>query len=111
MADGVIRNIESFRVAKQKQRGMEWQFLSGCFDYGIMPTDIDGAVERNGNYLLFEEKAVGVDLTIGQSRMLNDMNQKYGMTIFVIWGDTEIPYVEEMSIWRPFGKTNVFAVF
>lgn len=106
MADGVIRNLTAFRNAKRKQRGMEWEFLSGCFDYGIMPTDIDGAIERNGKYLLFEEKQVGVELGTGQYRMLDDLNRKHGMTVFIIWGDTEVPYVEEMSIWRPYARVN-----
>jgi hypothetical protein len=108
MADGKVRNLSAFRHAKRKRRGMEWEFLSGCFDYGIMPTDVDGIVERNGNYLVFEEKHPNVELGIGQARMLNDLNMKHGMTIFIIWGDTEIPIIESMSIWRPYGKTNAY---
>lgn len=108
MADGKIRNVVSFREAKRKQRGMEWCFLAGCFDYGIMPTDVDGIVERNGLYLVFEEKQPGVELGEGQKRMLDDLNKKHGMTIFIIWGDTEVPVVEEMSIWRPFGMVNSY---
>lgn len=87
---------------------MEWHFLSGCFDYGIMPTDIDGVVERRGNYLVFEEKQPGVDLTKGQRIMLDDLNRNHGMTVFVLWGDTEVPFIEEMSIWRPFGRLNTY---
>jgi len=108
MADGVIRNIDEFRNRKRKQRGTEFLFLQGCFDYGIMPTDIDGIVERNGKYLVFEEKYPGLNLEKGQHRMLEDLNNKYGMTIFIIWGDTEIPYIEEMSIWRPYGTLSVY---
>jgi hypothetical protein len=108
MADGKVRNLAAFREAKRKRRGMEWHFLSGCFDYGIMPTDVDGIVERNGHYLVFEEKQPGIELGVGQKRMLDDLNKNYGMTIFIIWGDTEVPYVEEMSIWRPYGKVNVY---
>ena len=108
MADGKIRNLAAFRDTKSKQRGMEWRFLSGCFDHKIMPTDIDGVVERNGLYLVFEEKQLGVDLSSGQKRMLEDLNRNHGMTVFIIWGDTAIPCVEEMSIWRPYGRVNVY---
>jgi hypothetical protein len=88
MADGKVRNLAAFREAKRKRRGMEWHFLSGCF--------------------VFEEKQPGIELGVGQKRMLDDLNKNYGMTIFIIWGDTEVPYVEEMSIWRPYGKVNVY---
>jgi len=104
MADGKVRNLNAFRNAKRKRRGMEWEFLRGCFDYGIMPTDIDGCIERNGHYLFFEEKHPGIDLGRGQQRLLHDLNVNRDATIFIIWGDTEIPYVEEMSIWRPFSN-------
>ncbi len=106
MADGKVRNLESFRNAKRKQRGMEWKFLGGCFDYGIMPTDIDGVIERNGRYLFFEEKTPGIELETGQYRLFNDLNKQWGATIFIVWGNTEIPYVKELEIWRPFGKCN-----
>ena len=100
MADGVIRNVSKMLTAHEKQRGMEWSFLRGCFDYGIMPTDVDGIVERNGRYLVFEEKSPGVELTTGQRRMLEDLNRKHSMTIFIVWGDTAVPFVQSMSIWR-----------
>lgn len=45
----------------------DWSFTDGCFGKTkITPMDFDGVVERNGNFLVFETKAVGVPVPKGQ---------------------------------------------
>lgn len=70
----------------------DWGVLDGCFgETKIKPTDIDGFVERNGRFLLFETKGEGVPLTKGQKITFDKLNQTGKFTIIVIWGDPGNP--------------------
>ena len=92
MADGVIRSPEAFdanpsyRALAYGRQKFIWSFLKPAFDWGIAPTDIDGLVERRGNYLLYECKEHGAKVSTGQGRMLRDLNERHGFTIFVVTG-------------------------
>ena len=94
MADGRIYSQQAFdaspsyRAHQQSRSKFIWDFLKPAFDWGIAPTDIDGIVERNGNYLLFECKHNGKKISIGQARTLKDLNERHGFTIFVVEGFT-----------------------
>jgi hypothetical protein len=101
MADGIIRNIDLMRQQHYRPRGMQWAFMRGCFDCGIMPSDVDGIVERNGHYLVFEEKSLGVGLGTGQRRLLLDLCVSKSMTVFILWGNSEEPFFHEMMVWYP----------
>ncbi len=72
MADGKIYNRKAFdanpslRVCKEGRKKFIWDFLKPAFDWGIAPTDVDGIVERNGNYLLYECKESGNEIPKGR---------------------------------------------
>lgn len=69
----------------------DWAILSGCFgDTKIMPTDIDGHVERNGHFLWLETKAPGVELKQGQEITLQKL-AKRGDAVVIIWGEKDNP--------------------
>lgn len=45
----------------------DWSFTAGAFgESKITPMDFDGVIERKGNFLLFETKAIGVSIPKGQ---------------------------------------------
>jgi len=95
MADGKIHSVAAFNASPSYRACIDdrpkfiWNFLKPAFDWGIAPTDVDGLVERNGNYLLFECKYPGADIPTGQKRMLKDLNERHGFTIFVVTGFTQ----------------------
>lgn len=76
----------------------DWACLDGCFgDTRIQATDIDGAVERCGQFLFIETKEPGVILKQGQRIFYSALAQKSGVTVFVVWGKTGKP--EELQVY------------
>ena len=59
----------------------KWDDLIGCFPRGIRPTDVDGMVEINGNFLFLEEKGAGVPLPPGQRSALRKLSRRPGITV------------------------------
>lgn len=89
----------------------DWDILAGCFGGSrIMPTDIDGLVEHNGNFLLLEAKRPGVLLKTGQ-RIVFERLQRTGLfTVIVAWGDTNTPMklrVMTPKVTRDFEPANL----
>lgn len=76
-------------------------FLAGIWDWGILrgrfgetkiePTDIDGFVERNGQFLVLEAKAPGVSVKDGQQIAFDRLLSTGKFTIIVVWGSTNNP--------------------
>jgi hypothetical protein len=67
----------------------DWDFIIPAFaPTKIEPMDIDGVVERKGNFLIFETKHEGKDIPLGQKITLENL-LKLGrgkITIFVLYG-------------------------
>jgi len=77
----------------------DWSWTQGCFGQGrIKPMDFDGVVERNGNFILFETKNVGVEIPRGQLITLNAAHRLGCFTIMLIYGKTS---PESAEIWYP----------
>lgn len=77
-----IRNLEQF-----VNNIWNWDCLSGCFGSEKQkPTDVDGLIERRGNFLLLEAKAPGVELSTGQKILLDHLAKLDAFTILLIWG-------------------------
>lgn len=66
----------------------DWDFLKGAFGPVIMPMDLDGVVERNGRFLVFETKDSGVKIPKGQEISLKALCATGLFTVFVIYGKT-----------------------
>lgn len=65
----------------------DWSWVMGCFgDTKIMPMDIDGIVERKGNFLIFETKRNGIPVPKGQMITLNRLVEVGKMTVMIIYG-------------------------
>jgi hypothetical protein len=77
----------------------DWSWTDGCFgDTKISPMDIDGFVERNGQFLIFETKNHGVPVKQGQMIALKAMHRLGCFTVAIIHGKT---FPEEAEIWYP----------
>lgn len=78
----------------------DWSILDGCFGTTeIKPTDIDGFVERYGNFLVLETKKQGVEIKTGQMITFNELTKTGKFTVIVIWGDKDAP--TEMQVFYP----------
>lgn len=61
----------------------EWDDIVDCFPRKIHPTDIDGMVEMNGQFLFLEEKGCGVSLDTGQRLALKRLSTNPNTTVVV----------------------------
>lgn len=80
-----IKNPASFLISKRPQ---VYDWLKGIFPRGILPTDIDGEVEINGQFLRLEfkdESALrnGV-IAKGQMKALKRLTSTKRFTVFII---------------------------
>lgn len=70
----------------------DWGELTGCFgETRIMPTDLDGFVERNGKFLVLETKAPGAAIPKGQQITFDRLVSTGFFTVVVVWGETNKP--------------------
>lgn len=69
-----------------------------CFgNTHIRITDIDGAVERNGKFLIIETKLPGQDPPKGQEIFLDGLSKQPDFTVIVVWGNPNQPIA--MQVW------------
>jgi hypothetical protein len=97
-----IRHPETFlKAAPAGYDGVfDWSWTKGCFgDTNISPMDVDGIIERNGNFLVFETKNVGVQIPQGQLYTLQAMHRLGRFTIMIIHGK-QTP--ERSVCWYPY---------
>lgn len=77
----------------------DWGRYNHCFGQtGIRITDIDGAVERNGHFLILETKRVGEKIPAGQIRLFNALCDNPRFEVLVIWGEPNAPV--RCKFWR-----------
>lgn len=93
----------------------EWSWLVGCFgDTLITPTDIDGAVERNGHFLLIETKRPGESIPVGQRIALERLCDTLGRrgVLLVMWGEKDDPTELQLrwnGRWLPKERCDMFS--
>lgn len=64
----------------------DWQEVDDCLPGKICVSDIDGAVERKGHFLLFETKQPGARMPRGQRIMYSKFLQMNSFTLVELWG-------------------------
>ena len=70
----------------------DWGFLKDCFgSTNIEPTDIDGFVERNGEFLVIETKLPNNKITTGQAIAFRAMVNIGRFAVILIWGKPGFP--------------------
>jgi hypothetical protein len=79
-----------------------WDFdvLEGCFPRGITPTDLDGMVEVNGRFLVFETKLPGTEMPEGQERALRALVATGLFTVLFLQGKPGVTDIEGLQVWR-----------
>ena len=76
----------------------DWGILSGCFgDKNVAVSDIDGIMERNGQFLVIEAKSIEKEIPMGQSIMFSAMAAMPQFTVLIVWG--EPGHVVRMQRW------------
>jgi len=78
----------------------DWDFLKPAFNgTKIMPMDFDAVVERRGHILIFETKAPGTDVSVGQ-RITLTTEWKRGASIIHLEGKTPETIVRSAIYWE-----------
>lgn len=115
-----MRSLEKFY--QSRPAGFDgfwgWEEVEQSFPGKVLPTDIDGLVERKGNFLLFETKGVSESGTLkpiptGQLITLKALHRLGCFTIAVIWcRETQVRVTEAsmtvkeapvfLKLWVPF---------
>lgn len=87
-----IRNREHFEAS-----WWDWSVYNECFyPTKIRITDVDGLVERRGNFLLIETKMPGASVPTGQSILFDQIAKSSKWNVIVIWGDTGAPQTYQL---------------
>lgn len=69
----------------------DWEILRGCFgESRVTPTDIDGCIERRGNFLWIETKLPGIEIPRGQEIVLYQLARR-GDTVLIVYGEQDKP--------------------
>lgn len=92
-----IRNPELFVAGL-----WDWQCLDDCLPGKMKVSDIDGAIERNGQFLFIETKGPNVPIPMGQEIFYKNLHKKKDFTILYVWGTPG--QVEELEMFYPDGK-------
>lgn len=89
-----VRDWEKFREST-----WDWAVLRGCFgNTKIEPTDIDGAVERNGCFLWFETKLPNAPIPYGQELFYSRLVQDRRHAVIFVWGHPGAPH--KLELWH-----------
>lgn len=85
----MIRNMTKFQdwLPAGFDGQFHWDCLKGAFGPSIMPMDIDGIVERNGRFFVFETKhSEDVSIPFGQQRSLKALVKTGFVSVMVLYG-------------------------
>ena len=65
----------------------DWSWSSGATKgTNISPMDLDGIIEKNGNFIIFETKNPGVPVALGQRITLTRLYENLNTTVVIIQG-------------------------
>ena len=100
----VVMTIRSFKNLEANT--WDWAVFSGCFGSSKMSvSDLDGIIERRGNFLVIETKLPGVPISMGQSILFSHLSEVPGFTVIVVWGNPG--KAEKMMRWPDGGKIDI----
>lgn len=93
----------TIRNAEHYMEGIwDWSILKGALGGRIEPTDLDGFVERRGQFLVLETKRPGVGIPVGQRLTFEALVRLPQFTVIVIWGKRDEP--QAVQVWTQKGK-------
>ncbi len=71
----------------------------------LVPSNVDGILERNGQFLIFEWKRPGEKVSNGQRIMLQALASKPSFMVVIIYGNTDNEtMIESFWLLTPEGK-------
>lgn len=74
------------------ERLWDWDFLNECWAGKIRPSDIDGVVERNGQFLFLEGKPTNGNLGQGQEILFKNLTHEFkSAEVLVLYGEPGYP--------------------
>lgn len=77
----------------------DYSLFTGCFgDTRIMPTDVDGIVERRGKFLVIEYKSGDTAIPRGQTVLLKRLSLLPAFTVIAIWREPCEPHATKTPI-------------
>lgn len=92
-----IRNMKHYTAAL-----WDWGVFDGCFGGKIAISDIDGLVERRGQFLLLEAKSPGSRIPDGQRYLHEALYRRGDFSLLYIWGKPGQPEWIHFRLPRPF---------
>jgi hypothetical protein len=93
----------TIRNAEHYMEGVwDWGILKGTLGGRIEPTDLDGFVERKGQFLVLETKQPGVGIPMGQRLTFEALVKMPQFTVVIIWGKKGEP--QALQVWTAKGK-------
>lgn len=112
MANAPLRGCPTCGTPVKETRGLglrDYRWLTPYLPGRVAPSDLDLVLERNGHYLIMENKPAGASLSMGQRIMLKNLVRIPRSTeVWVVWGDErnvevgpmnrhgEVPFVDKM---------------
>lgn len=89
-----------------EQSYWDWAILSGCFGDNptTIPMDVDGLIERNGRFLVFETKGPRGELSLGQRIALETLARLKQFTVVILHGPRNQPGLVEVWYRGQFGR-------
>ena len=68
---------------------IDYGFMQGVINDKVLPSNIDGILERNGQFLVFEWKRKNEKISKGQEILLKALAKSKGFTVAIVCGDTD----------------------
>lgn len=81
MTSKAMRNSEAKHI--------DYGFMKGVISENFMPSNIDGILERNGQFIVMEWKREGEKFSKGQEILLRALSKTPCFTLLIITGDTD----------------------
>jgi hypothetical protein len=82
----------------------DWKFIDDVLPGRMKVSDIDGIIEKNEHFLVFEGKKPRIDIPTGQRIMLEALRNTGRCTVVYLWGEKS--FVEEMQVLYPDGQKS-----
>ncbi len=77
----------------------DYDMFQNCFGTtNIMPTDIDGVVERHGNFLIMEFKPEGKPLSKGQHILYYQLSLLNKFTVIILYHETREDFHDSIKV-------------
>jgi len=77
-----IRDLDAYATA-----AWDWSCLDGCFGRTrIAACDVDGVIEKRGNFLIIETKRPGANMKAPQRQALDRLAKLPGVWVLIMWG-------------------------